>query len=141
MKLYLAGPMAGYYNYNASAFDRAKESIVGKGHDVVSPVDLDREDGSNDLRGENWEVSPEQRCWFLRRDFQALLQCDGIVLLDEWEESRGANLELLVAISAGLEVFRFHDGSEHLRPTKVLPHAMVVNKAVAEAADILIQSL
>ena len=45
MKLYLAGPMRGYYNYNFQQFEDATAYLRWLGHEVVSPHEIDIEQG------------------------------------------------------------------------------------------------
>lgn len=139
MKAYIAGPMAGYYRFNFTAFDTARNRLHSLGHQAVSPADLDRADGfdedtSYDLGGEKWSVAPAQRAWFLKRDISALVGCDSIVLLDGWEESLGANLELLVARACGMDVYRFHQESNLLRRSKVMPQIKLVQDHLHDVA-------
>lgn len=138
MKLYLAGPMGGYYNFNATAFDQAAKAIRKKGHEVVSPIELDRQDGLSDLGGGDWQVTPQQRAWFLHRDFRVLLECEGIALLDGWEDSVGANLELLVAITVDMPRFRFHSRNSTLRPSgSVMPQVYLVQSHLHDVAGLV----
>ena len=41
MRLYLAGPMSGKPQMNFPAFEKAAKSLRRRGHDVVSPAELD----------------------------------------------------------------------------------------------------
>ncbi len=121
MRVYIAGPMSGHTAYNFPAFDRARNELQDLGHEVVSPADLDRADGieeagEHDLGGgEKFEVGRAARAFFLRRDLAALLDCEALVLLDGWEDSQGANVELLVARSTDIPVYRWHERAGRLR--------------------------
>lgn len=134
MKLYIAGPMSGFYNFNSSSFNRAAKDIASKGHEPVLPWESNSGDGSSLGGGGEWTRSPKERAWFLRKDFALLLECDGIALLDGWEESVGANLELLVAVASDLERFRFYDKSGLLRPTSEMPRVYHVQTHLHEVA-------
>ena len=91
--LYLSGPMSGYPDYNFPAFETAARALRELGHVIVSP-----HEGENSLK-EGWEWAD-----YLKRDLQMLVSCRGIVLMQGWHKSRGARLELHVALELGFEV-------------------------------------
>lgn len=96
MKLYISGPITGKPNKNIEQFNTLADKLRTLGYEVLNPFDLDQE-GFN----------PEQ-CWFkyLKRDLKELLSCDALCLLPGWEESKGARLEVVVAIQLELPLFR-----------------------------------
>lgn len=109
MRVYIAGPIAGYHNGNAAGFARAVEYLRSIGHYPVNPHDVQPHQhdgpcpkgpaaGQNADGGEAEHTAP---C-FMRTDMQALLRCDGIFLLNGWEYSSGARTEFEVARAAGL---------------------------------------
>lgn len=85
MRAYISGPMTDTEDYEA-AFRKAARYLRKKGLDVVNPAELD------DL--EHGELSYEE---YLARDIVEILSCDALVLLDGWEQSRGAKLEYALA--------------------------------------------
>lgn len=95
--IYIAGPMRGVPEYNFPAFDAARDKLKAVGYDVISPADLDRECGFNPLseREENWPTDAVHAC--VKRDIDAILACDFIVLLPNWENSIGVAAEVAVA--------------------------------------------
>ncbi len=137
MKLYLAGPMSGLYNFNFGAFDRARDRLVELGHEVISPADLDRVSGLAEVNKNvgGGDVTPAERAWYLKRDVGELVGCDAIVLLDGWEESKGANIELLVSVACGLDRFRFYDTSETLRRSSDMPQIHHVQSHLHEVVN------
>lgn len=89
MKVYISGPMTGYEDYNFPAFDDAAQKLTAFGHEVINPADNGVVDG--------WSWSD-----YLRLDLRLLTECDAIVLLPGWAQSRGARLERHVAKELGL---------------------------------------
>jgi hypothetical protein len=89
-KVYIAGPMTGYDEFNYPAFERATKQLRDAGYDVVSPH----------------ELNPTSRDWLecMRVDLHALIECEGVATLDGHEKSKGAGLETHIARELGLIV-------------------------------------
>ena len=110
MKIYLAGPMRGYENFNFPAFDYAAEQLRKEGHEVFSPAERDRDiHGTaleNNATGD--EKQAEKAVGFSLREALAAdtqyiaLVADAIALLPGWEKSAGANAEMALAHALGL---------------------------------------
>ncbi len=85
MKIYISGPITNRPKMNAESFEAAEVFLLGKGYEVVNPL----------------KIHPEHRgmCWtdYMKADLKALLDCDAIYLLHDWETSRGARIECYVA--------------------------------------------
>lgn len=141
-KVYLAGPMSGHPDFNRAAFRaaaaelREAESDGRPIYEVISPVELDEQDGT--LAKETPEMAergkPTEELWVdcLRRDLIRILDAkiDAVVVLEGWEDSRGAALEVHVARSLGVPVFDL-DGMRVKEPTKYRPPT---DENVAETA-------
>lgn len=99
MKLYVSGPMTsvGPPTWNHPAFHKAAYELRCAGYRVVNPAELD------DTTVPDWDK--QEHNWYLRRDLKALVDCNGIVLLPNWERSKGARLELHVAQELDMRVF------------------------------------
>ena len=101
-RIYIAGPMQGKPLYNFPLFDEAAASLERDGFEPVNPAELDRQAGFDPANGD--VVTPEFLEQARKRDLEALLTCDGILMLPGWEKSKGAKAEYAVALWAGLEV-------------------------------------
>ena len=108
-RIYLAGPMRGYANFNFPAFDYAAEKLRMQGFEVFSPADRDRtaygaEIENNPTGDENKVTNPactindcmSADCEWICRN------ADAIALLPGWEKSSGANAELALSKALGL---------------------------------------
>jgi hypothetical protein len=117
MRIYIAGPMLGCDHYNFDAFDAKRDEIRALGHIPVSPADLDRAIGFDPYDRRSVESIPIDAAFMkstVRRDVDAIIECDALVLLDGWQNSAGATGEVAVARWLGIPVFL---------PTDSLPEA------------------
>ena len=110
MKIYLAGPMRGYPKWNADAFDRLQKQWEEAGHDVWSPIEMDRKRGVNpsELTEDHLDEIGRDRCWLssvLISDLKAIAHCEGIALLSGWEESQGAKVEVAYGLFLEMKFF------------------------------------
>jgi len=76
---------------NFPAFHAEAARLREIGYDVVNPAELHPEPGKS------WH-----EC--MRKDLAALLTCDALALLDGWQRSAGAHLEMHVAHRVGMEI-------------------------------------
>lgn len=89
MKLYIAGPMSGLPEYNYPAFHEAARELRAAGYEVLNPAE------SNRPTSDPWHA-------FMRDAISMLIQCDGVALLDGWEDSRGARVEWNLGKNLGM---------------------------------------
>jgi len=90
-RIYISGPMSGLPALNFPAFFAEAARLRGLGYEVVNPAELDH--------------GPEPT-WHecMRADIAAMMSCNTVALLDGWERSNGAHLELHLAHRVGMEV-------------------------------------
>lgn len=103
-KIYIAGPMRGYKDFNFPAFDTAEAKLKHEGWDTISPAQMDRDIGFDELK----DVPTQE--WIddaIARDINAIMGCDAICLLDGWEKSTGANAEKALAEWRGIPVYLY----------------------------------
>ncbi|ABM32187.1 DUF4406 domain-containing protein [Paracidovorax citrulli] len=105
--LYISGPMTGLPDFNRPAFHQAAAELRAAGYQVTNPAEKD---------------TPTEAPWIehMRADVKAMMDCDGVALLDGWSASRGANIEVHLAHGLGLPVhgvFVWRCGLVHL-PTQ-----------------------
>lgn len=95
LKLYIAGPMSGMENFNYEAFNLAAADLRLSGYEVLNPADSESENTSGELQP--WH-------WYMRKGITKLMLCDAIALLDGWEQSKGATIEVNLAYNLGYEI-------------------------------------
>src|SRR3569833_1149958 len=88
--LYLAGPMTGYKDWNIPTFLRVRDELIRNGYNIVIPADLETPDPDHPA---------DDFAWWLGEDVKLILgKCGGIMLLPEWERSRGAKIEVVTGL-------------------------------------------
>lgn len=92
-KLYVAGPMTGYPEYNRPAFNEAAKFWEEQGYEVVNPAVPDPTLDDSDWKG------------YMRRAVYQLLTCNIVALLPGWEDSKGAKLEVEIATTMEMPIY------------------------------------
>ena len=103
MRVYLSGGIHGVGNAG-DRFLAGSRVLTGLHHEPVSPLDITAcEHGScaHGLVGKDVRNGHTWACW-LKYDLMAMLDCEAIAMLPNWEASPGARLENSVATSVGL---------------------------------------
>lgn len=120
MKIYIAGPMTGYDQWNFPAFFEAEEKLITLGHEVINPA---HNDGPNLGLALESAGSPERPnhswAWYMKRDLPHVLEVDALCVLPGWQDSKGASLEVHVANSIGLPIYV-------LRENELIPRVRVL---------------
>ena len=81
-RIYIAGPMTGYPNFNREAFNAKAVNLLSNGFTPLNPATLP--DGLTQSQ-------------YMDICFAMIRAADGIHLLKEWEKSKGALAELAYA--------------------------------------------
>ncbi len=99
MNIYLSGPMSGIEDHNFPLFFEAHKVLTDDyNYNVVNPAELGQQEG--------WSWSQ-----YLRRDIKFMVeQCDKICLLDGWWSSKGALVELVIALCLDFEIYSYNKG-------------------------------
>ena len=122
--LYLAGPMTGIPQANFPLFDQAAAELRNAGFTIISPAELD--DPEERRRALDGELPAQTWGDFLSRDVKLIAdECDGIIFLPNWWESRGARLEAFVALLSGKDLFAYYIDGATGDPVRWIPAAVV----------------
>ena len=102
MKIYLAGPMAGYPDLNYPLFHAVSKELRARGHEVFSPAENDERKGYGKVV--TGQTTPALRhalgddlAWICK-------EAEAVALLPGWENSRGARAEWSTAVALGLKL-------------------------------------
>jgi hypothetical protein len=111
VKIYVAGPMRGYKNFNFEAFDSLSAYIDECGDDPINPAEHDREVYPDIETWEGFAAGDIGKCPkfvladALRWDLEQVCKADAIALLPGWEKSSGANHERYMAEVTGCMIY------------------------------------
>ena len=143
--LYIAGPMTGIAEYNWPRFNEVDDALQAVGIETVNPAKMDEayhvEDSipaADFATGQS--VGAVNLASFLKRDFHYLTTCEGIVFIEGWQDSIGANCELIVGQMAGMSTWLWIDGNLYPEPNLtadvglIFPHINEVVWGVADAS-------
>lgn len=124
MKIYLSGPMSGIPQFNLPAFEEATAELRRRGHEVISPIEEDIRSGldKNDLLKSDGTMNSFTQTWgeCLARDVRTLADggIEELWVLPRWERSKGARLEVFLALLLGVRIFNYAT-SESMKPNEV----------------------
>ena len=90
MTIYISGAITGDSNYKEK-FQKAKKDLEARGYNVITPAEFDLPEGAT------WEE-------YMKWDIAWLLTCDGIYMLKDWKQSRGARIEQFLAKELKMQV-------------------------------------
>ena len=93
MKIYISGQITGLDLTEATTlFKEAEIMLKNRLHEVINPMDLPHK------HGQTWRE-------FMLEDIDALMGCQGIYMLENWRDSKGARIEHNIAVEMGLKIF------------------------------------
>lgn len=95
-RVYISGPMSGLPEMNYPAFHAAEAQLRELGYEVENPAN---------------NPDPEPKTWegFMRMAVKQVCDCECVVCLPGWEDSRGANVEVALAKTLSLDVCELDD--------------------------------
>lgn len=94
MRIYVAGPMSNYEDFNFPAFHAAAAQLRAMGYDVISPAE--------NFGGDQGRPYME----YIEEGVRQITRVDGVALLPGWTASQGALVEQQVALMLGRKVAR-----------------------------------
>ena len=91
MIVFISGPITGMPGYNKELFDKAEAMLCCAGHTVLNPTKLIP------------QIQPEAipHKGYMRICLAMFGECDAIYMLNGWQDSKGAKIELAKALTQG----------------------------------------
>lgn len=97
MKIYISGKITGDPNF-VEKFQKVEDLLISMNYEVINPVKLCQDIADN-----------YKEC--MKRDIKILLECDSILMLNDWHLSSGSIVEFGIAKIIGLQIrFQSEDG-------------------------------
>jgi hypothetical protein len=123
MLVYLSGPMSGIKDYNFPEFMRITKILRDTFKwSVINPAEEDNLTQEDLDKIKDFSVDEEKRMSFLIRDIILMITrgINGIVMMPGWENSKGAKIELFIAMYVlHIPVYRYidmHNGHSRTEP-------------------------
>ena len=100
-RIYIAGPMRGYINYNYFRFFEIEKELIKKGYDVVNPAYE-----ALKIAHENCVAFNEiDRGEYINRGMELLKTCSAVFFLKNWEQSEGSCMKYEYAVKHRYHLF------------------------------------
>ena len=106
-RIYIAGPMTGMPEYNVPAFKAATDLLRKHNYRVISPHEHLGVQDDTEL----------EYARILAYDIMLIAGCRSIVLLDGWNDSKGAKLECYYCESTNKQIVYYKDLKEFCENT------------------------
>ncbi len=120
LKIYLAGPLSSDTEEGIQFHIRASRIVwnrlVDMGHYPFSPHLMSGHRCHTDAALEMTELDAEYAKWVSGYDFAWLSLCDAILMLPQWQVSRGSKMEFAEAQRLGLHIFYSEDDVPGVEP-------------------------
>jgi hypothetical protein len=140
MKIYIAGPMTGYEDWNFPAFFEAERQLLELGHDPINPAHNDGATVQEALQSAGSPESPNNMwSYYMKRDLPHVMEADALCVLPGWQKSKGASLEVTVARAIGLPLYVLRDGELRKR-VEIIGIAGWARAGKDTAADHLVEA-
>lgn len=89
--IYVSGKMTGLPEYNYPKFEQVTAELRAMGFTVVCPTEL------NKSKDWSWKR-------YMKENIKLLLECDYVYVIEGYEDSKGANIEIDLAKAIGLDI-------------------------------------
>lgn len=112
-RVYLSGPISGRPMANQDTFRAAESRLRAEGvKNILVPHDIFMES----------QEAPQEREWadYMRECVKRMMDCSHVVTLPEWDQSKGAQIEVRLARELGIPVIHIYQIVNTLYPAESL---------------------
>jgi len=110
-KAYISGPISGVANATV-IFYEAEEALLKEGYEIFNPMSIVspwEDDMLDEGASESGSLVPAVWVYFMKKGLKMLLECDCLVLLPGYEDSKGSMIEKKLAEDLYLPVYRLRE--------------------------------
>lgn len=100
-RIYIAGPMRGYINYNYYKFFEVERELIKKGYDVVNPA----YEALKLAHEQNVSFDKIDHDTYINNGMELLKKCSAVYFLNNWEDSKGSCLKYEYAVAHKYQLF------------------------------------
>tara|TARA_R100001594_G_scaffold85067_1_gene119515 strand:- start:1213 stop:1557 length:345 start_codon:yes stop_codon:yes gene_type:complete len=111
VRVYISGPIS-HIRQSMMNFDKAEFDLENKGYDTYNPFSIRLPDTEEEKKEYN-DVG--EWVWYMRRCIPELVNCDAVLMLPNWQESKGAKLERELAETLKIKVYESTGDIDELR--------------------------
>jgi len=97
MKIYISGKISGIEDIAYNNFEKAEKEISQMDDNIFFNIQIINPMKLPHLHTRTWEK-------YMVEDLKALLECDTIYMLKNWNESKGATIERQLALQLGFNI-------------------------------------
>lgn len=102
MTIYISGPMTGHPDNNMYAFQMAQTTLKEHGYNVINPHEISE---TVNIRFFEMGKVAEYEDYLKEDIIQMLSHADCVLVLPGWCNSKGAKLEVAIALACGIKVY------------------------------------
>ena len=111
VRIYISGPISNI-RQSMMNFQKAEYDLESKGYETYNPFSITL---PNTVEEKVEYNKVGEWVWYMRRCIPELVNCDAVLMLSNWQESRGAKLEKELAETLKIKVYESIEDIDELR--------------------------
>ncbi len=96
--------MSGIKNLNFPQFHKVAAELRSNGYEVISPAEVELSKYPKGYVPFDKEDAEEMYNAFMKEDIKQMMDCDTVAVLEGWQKSKGAQIEVGLAFDLGMNI-------------------------------------
>jgi len=105
VNIYISGAIHGKGDGGKRRFEQAANLVEKLGHEAVNPHDIPAHEHKGDCPPAYSSGNGHSAACWMRTDLAAMLLCDAVLMIGQWQHSVGAQREHSVACWTGIPIY------------------------------------